>query len=163
MFDSVRRGAPLMPKIVADPLSASCYRLFSRPGIPISQWVSSDAFLRRAHARARSFGAAWSGKSAGVRCNPYLNLAADSLQIAQTVKDGSMRDCNCAGVRCAASPDAAAGRSHSFFLARCLFLRLRGPSGAASKFVSNCLRNLTNGTHPPRRPAEAGTQSLPLA
>jgi|SRR6516162_8991627 hypothetical protein len=98
MPNLIRRRTSLMPEIVADPLSAFCYRLFSGPGIIRSQRLGSDAFLRRAHARERSFGAAWSGKSADVWCNPYLNLAADSLQIAQTVKGDSIRDCDCAGV-----------------------------------------------------------------
>jgi len=63
-----------MPEIVADPLSASCYRLFCGRGTLISQRLGSDAFRRRAHARSGSFGAAWSDKLAGVRYNPYLNL-----------------------------------------------------------------------------------------
>jgi hypothetical protein len=32
------------------------------------------------------------------RRNQYENFAADSLQIAQTVKDRSIRDCACAGL-----------------------------------------------------------------
>jgi hypothetical protein len=91
-----------MSEIVTDPLSPSRYRLFSGPGIQVSQRLGSDALLPRAHACGELFEAASSGKSAGVRCNPYLNLAADSLQIAQTVKDDSIRDCDCAAVRKAA-------------------------------------------------------------
>jgi len=89
-----------MPEIVADPLSSSCYHLFPESGIQESQWLGSDlCFTAQTHARERSFGSASSGKSADVRCNPYLNPAADSLQIAQTVKDDSIQDCNLAGVR----------------------------------------------------------------
>jgi hypothetical protein len=36
-----------MPKIVADPPSSSCFRLFSAFGIVGSQWLSPDLFLLR--------------------------------------------------------------------------------------------------------------------
>jgi hypothetical protein len=75
-----------MSEIVTDPLSRSCYHLVPGPGIP-------NLVLLGAHARERSFEAARSGKSTDARCNLYLNFAADSLQIAQTVKGGSIHDC----------------------------------------------------------------------
>src|SRR5215831_5539322 len=133
MPDHVRRGAPLMSEIVADPLSASCYRLFSGPGIQEYQGLSPDLHLPRVRTRARgSFGAASSGKPADVRRNPYLNLAANSLQIAQTVKDGSIRDCDCAGVRMRRRPPPRSA-DRTVFRSLCLFLRPCGPFGAAGK------------------------------
>ena len=42
------RWSPLMPEIVADPPSSSCFRLFSALGIAEYQWLSPDLFLLRA-------------------------------------------------------------------------------------------------------------------
>jgi len=44
-----------MPRILAQPLSPPCYRLFDDPGIAEFQWLGADPFLppRAARARAR--------------------------------------------------------------------------------------------------------------
>jgi hypothetical protein len=47
-------------------------------------------------ARGRRFGAGSAGRSGDWSGNQKENLAADSLQIAQTVKRDSIRDCGCA-------------------------------------------------------------------
>ena len=50
----LRSGAPLMPEIVADPLSPSCCRLFRRSGIEEYQPLGPDLLLPRAR-RVRTF------------------------------------------------------------------------------------------------------------
>jgi hypothetical protein len=84
-------GAPLLPEIVADPPSPSCYHLFPGPRIQKSQRLGPDLFFssgaRRARAVVRSGAAGQMGRL------HYLNLAADSLQVQQTVIDDSIHDC----------------------------------------------------------------------
>jgi hypothetical protein len=66
-----------------------------------------------------SVGVASSSKSEGVRRNPYLNLAADSLQIARTVKDGSIRDCDALVFGCGVT--RRRDREIAQLVARCVF------------------------------------------
>jgi hypothetical protein len=73
----------LMLRIIADPPSRSCYHLLSGAGIQEFQRLGPDAPAPRAPAREKSFKAGRPAKSTAVRCNPNLNSAADSLQIAQ--------------------------------------------------------------------------------
>ena len=50
--------SPLMPEIVADPLSLSCYHLFPGPRIQGSQWLAPDLFfLARGVVRSEPVGA----------------------------------------------------------------------------------------------------------
>jgi hypothetical protein len=80
-----------MPEIVADPPSPSCYHCF--PGLESrkSQRLGPDLFFL-----ARETCAGGRSKRGGranlmtARDNLYLNLAADSLQVQQTVTDDSM-------------------------------------------------------------------------
>jgi hypothetical protein len=80
-----------MPEIVADPFSPSCYHLFPGPRIQKSQRLGPDLFFlareTRAGSRSKRGGRA---NSTAARDNLYLNIAADSLQVQQTVLDYSI-------------------------------------------------------------------------
>jgi hypothetical protein len=97
----VLAGASLMPEIVADPLSPSCYHLFSGPRNKESQGLGPDLFFSsrartRAGGRSKRGGCSkrgGRGNLTAARDNLYLNLAADSLQAQQTVMDDSISDC----------------------------------------------------------------------
>src|SRR6266446_9011352 len=58
-------GAPLMPEIVADPLSPSCYHLLPRPEIQESQQLGPDPFLPRGRDARGRFATGRSGNPRG--------------------------------------------------------------------------------------------------
>ena len=75
-----------MPEIVADPPSPSCYHLFPGPRIQKSHDLVRISFFlaRETRAGGRSKRGGRENLTAA-RDNLYLNLAADSLQMQQTV------------------------------------------------------------------------------
>ena len=90
----VLAGARLMPEIVADLPSLTYHHLFPRPRILEAQ-LGPDLFLVRAR-RQRAGVRNVERPIYGRRLQPTRESAADLLQIAQTVKGGSIHDCNCA-------------------------------------------------------------------
>src|SRR6516162_9787561 len=51
MFGPICTGAPLMPEVIPDPPSISCYHLFPGPQVQESQRLDPDLFRLRARGR----------------------------------------------------------------------------------------------------------------